>query len=180
MEHLPRGWSIHNGTTARKRHGATHTTTLFLLVACQSKRLESRSVGSDVLQITDVMRPVCHQRTFTQVHFRRAVIRTRRKVGSFLFRLFRFKFREQGSGCLLTWAIVRNGNGCNFRLCFELPCSFRLSRLLSTLFEEGRKAGFSVSLTPIFSVAPACAVPLQAVGPCAVPVSGSSSFHRSR
>ena len=56
----------------------------FFLVASQSKRLESRSVGSDVFQIPDVACPVCHQRPFTQVHFRRAVIGTRFHIQDFL------------------------------------------------------------------------------------------------
>lgn len=54
------------------------------------------------------------------------------------------------------------------------------SGFLSILSEEGAKAGFNVSLIPIFSVVPACAVLPQAVGPCAVPLSGSSLSHRSR
>ena len=34
--------------------------------------------------------PVSHQRPFAQVHLRRAVVGTRRKVHDFLLRLFRF------------------------------------------------------------------------------------------
>ena len=51
------------------------------------------------------------------------VERTGRKVERFLLRLFRFKFRKKGS-CCLTCVIVRNGNGCDFRLCFGAFCRF--------------------------------------------------------
>ncbi len=68
---------------------------LLLLEARQPERMECRAVGRGVLQITDVACPACHQRAFTQVHFRRAVVGARRKVGGFLLRLFRFKFREK-------------------------------------------------------------------------------------
>ena len=50
---------------------------LLLLVAFQVKRLECRAVRCDVFQVADgTARPVSHQRPFTQVHFRCAVVGT--------------------------------------------------------------------------------------------------------
>ena len=93
---------------------------LLFLIPGQSERLECHAVGSDVLQITDVTRPACHQRAFTQVHLRCAVVGTRRKVGGFLLRLFRFHSGEKGGRGRFRCESGRSGGG--FRLRFGLPC----------------------------------------------------------
>ena len=98
---------------------------LFLLVSFQVERLECSPVWRDVLQIADVMTPpVSHQRPFAQVHLRRAVVGTRRKVHDFLLRLFRFDVGEKESPHRFRWGICNGRCGDCFRLCFLLPGLF--------------------------------------------------------
>ena len=97
----------------------------FLLVAFQVERLKCCPVWRDVLQVSDVMTPpVCHQRPFTQVHLRCAMVGTRRKVHDFLLRLLRFDVGEKGSRHRFRWGIGSDRRGGNFRLCFLLPWLF--------------------------------------------------------
>ena len=74
--------------------------------------------------------PVSHQRPFAQVHLRRAVVGTRRKVHDFLLRLFRFDVGEKGGCHRFRWGI------CNGRCCDCLRLCFLLSRLLTGRFRH--------------------------------------------
>ena len=68
--------------------------------------------------------PVSHQRAFAQVHLRRAMVGTRRKVRDFLLRLFRFDVGKKGSSHRFRWSIGNSRCGDCFRLCFLLPGLF--------------------------------------------------------
>ena len=68
--------------------------------------------------------PVSHQRAFAQVHLRRAMVGTRRKVHDFLLRLFRFDVGKKGSSHRFRWSIGNSRCGDCFRLCFLLPGLF--------------------------------------------------------
>jgi len=75
--------------------------------------------------------PVSHQRPFAQVHLRRAVVGTRRKVHDFLLRLFRFDVGEKESPHRFRWGICNGRCGDCLRLCFLL------SWLLTGSFRHG-------------------------------------------